>query len=37
MKVALIAHDKKKDDIIEFVERYRDILSWQNIVKNSGN
>jgi methylglyoxal synthase len=26
MRIALIAHDKKKDDIIEFVKRYRDIF-----------
>lgn len=26
MKIALIAHDKKKDDMIEFVKRYQDIL-----------
>ncbi|MBL4935213.1 methylglyoxal synthase [Clostridium sp. YIM B02515] len=26
MKIALIAHDKKKDDIVEFVTRYRDIF-----------
>lgn len=26
MKVALIAHDKKKDDMIEFVKRYKDVF-----------
>lgn len=26
MKIALIAHDKKKDDIIDFVKRYKDIF-----------
>lgn len=26
MKIALIAHDKKKDDIVEFVSRYKDIF-----------
>lgn len=26
MKIALIAHDKKKDDIVEFVSRYREIF-----------
>lgn len=26
MKIALIAHDRKKDDMIEFVKRYKDIL-----------
>ena len=31
MKVALIAHDKKKDDIIEFVERYRDIFEQHQL------
>ncbi len=27
MRIALIAHDKKKDDMIEFARRYRHILS----------
>ncbi|MGX9133849.1 methylglyoxal synthase [Rummeliibacillus sp. JY-2-4R] len=27
MKIALIAHDKKKDDMVQFVIAYRDILS----------
>lgn len=26
MRVALIAHDKKKDDMIDFAKRYKDIL-----------
>jgi methylglyoxal synthase len=26
MKIALIAHDKKKDDIVEFVNRYKEIF-----------
>ena len=26
MKIALIAHDKKKDDMIEFVKRYKDVF-----------
>jgi len=26
MKIALVAHDKKKDDIIDFAKRYKDIL-----------
>jgi len=27
MRIAFIAHDKKKDDIIDLVKRYRDIFS----------
>ncbi|ARC85572.1 methylglyoxal synthase [Clostridium argentinense CDC 2741] len=27
MRIALVAHDKKKDDMIEFARRYRHILS----------
>jgi methylglyoxal synthase len=27
MKISLIAHDKKKDDMIDFVKRYRDVLA----------
>ena len=27
MKIALIAHDKKKDDIIELAKEYRDVLA----------
>jgi methylglyoxal synthase len=26
VRVALVAHDKKKDDIIDFAKRYKDIL-----------
>lgn len=26
MRIALIAHDKKKDDIIDFTKRYKDVL-----------
>lgn len=26
MKIALIAHDKKKDDMIEFVNRYKEVF-----------
>ncbi|WP_346871274.1 methylglyoxal synthase [Clostridium sp. UBA5119] len=26
MRVALVAHDKKKDDIIDFANRYKDVL-----------
>ena len=26
MKIALIAHDKKKEDMIEFVKRYKDVF-----------
>ena len=26
MKIALIAHDKKKDDMIDFVKRYKDVF-----------
>jgi methylglyoxal synthase len=31
MKIALIAHDKKKDDIVEFVTRYRDIFEQHQL------
>ncbi|MBX4258906.1 methylglyoxal synthase [Clostridium estertheticum] len=27
MKIALVAHDKKKEDIIDFSKRYKDILA----------
>lgn len=27
MRIALIAHDKKKDDMIDFARRYKDVLS----------
>jgi methylglyoxal synthase len=26
MRIALVAHDKKKDDMIDFTKRYKDIL-----------
>ena len=26
MRIALIAHDKKKDEIIDFAKRYKDVL-----------
>lgn len=26
MKIAFIAHDKKKDDMVEFVKRYKDVF-----------
>lgn len=32
MRIALIAHDKKKDDIIAFVRRYRDQLRQFELV-----
>lgn len=31
MKIALIAHDKKKDDMVQFVTAYRDILSQHQL------
>lgn len=31
MKIALIAHDKKKDDIIELAKKYKDILSKHDL------
>ena len=27
MKIALIAHDKKKDEIIELAKKYQDVLA----------
>ena len=27
MKIALIAHDKKKDEIIELAKQYKDVLA----------
>lgn len=27
MRIALIAHDKKKDDMIDFAKRYKDVLA----------
>ena len=32
MKIALIAHDKKKEEIIEFSKKYRDILGKYDLV-----
>ncbi len=31
MKIALIAHDKKKDDIIELARKYKDVLSTHEL------
>lgn len=31
MNIALIAHDEKKDDMIEFVQRYKSILEKHNL------
>jgi len=31
MNIALIAHDKKKDDIIEFVSRYKEVFEHENL------
>lgn len=31
MRIAFIAHDKKKDDMIEFVKRYRDIFETHEL------
>ncbi|SHI47419.1 methylglyoxal synthase [Clostridium amylolyticum] len=31
MNIALIAHDEKKDDMIEFVQRYRSVLEKHNL------
>lgn len=32
MKVALIAHDKKKDELVAFAKKYQDILSRMELV-----
>ena len=32
MKIALIAHDKKKSEIIEFSKKYRDVLAKYELV-----
>lgn len=32
MKIALIAHDKKKEEIIEFAKRYKEILTKYDLV-----
>ncbi|HEY5575127.1 MAG TPA: methylglyoxal synthase [Clostridiaceae bacterium] len=31
MRIAFIAHDKKKDDLIDFVKRYKDIFAIHEI------
>lgn len=31
MRIAFIAHDKKKDDMIDFVKRYRDVFEGHEI------
>ena len=31
MKIALIAHDRKKDNLIQFAIAYRDILAEHNL------
>ncbi|MCM8710373.1 methylglyoxal synthase [Clostridium sp. SYSU_GA19001] len=31
MKIALIAHDKKKDDMVEFVGRFKDIFEQHEL------
>ena len=31
MKIALIAHDKKKDEIIEIAKKYRDVLAGHEL------
>lgn len=31
MKIALIAHDKKKDDMVEFVQRYKDVFEQHEL------
>lgn len=32
MKVALIAHDKKKDEIVEFAKKYKEVLGKLDLV-----
>jgi methylglyoxal synthase len=32
MKIALIAHDKKKEEIIEFAKKYKEILAKYDLV-----
>nr|WP_206154749.1 methylglyoxal synthase [Clostridium beijerinckii] len=32
VKIALIAHDKKKEDIIEFSKKYKDVLAKYELV-----
>lgn len=31
MKIAFIAHDKKKEDIVEFVKRYKDVFEGHEL------
>ncbi|MCJ7690340.1 MAG: methylglyoxal synthase, partial [Clostridiaceae bacterium] len=31
MRIALIAHDKKKDEIIDFAKRYKDALKQHEL------
>ena len=37
MKIALIAHDKKKEDMIQFVTAYRDIFEQHDSICNRNN
>ncbi|MGL5767174.1 MAG: methylglyoxal synthase [Sarcina sp.] len=32
MKIALIAHDKKKDDIVKFAKEYKEVLSHLDLI-----
>ena len=32
MKIALIAHDKKKDEIIELAKKYQDVLAKSYLI-----
>ena len=32
MKIALIAHDKKKDELVEFSKKYKNVLSNMELV-----
>ncbi|MDP4087645.1 MAG: methylglyoxal synthase [Bacillota bacterium] len=31
MRIALIAHDKKKDDMIDFIKRYKDVFEQHEL------
>ncbi|HAZ37965.1 MAG TPA: methylglyoxal synthase, partial [Clostridiaceae bacterium] len=31
MNIALIAHDKKKDEMVDFVKKHMDVLSKHNL------
>lgn len=31
MKIAIIAHDKKKDDMVEFIRRYKEIFAQHEL------